>query len=67
MALDYKLPCEDAIYAGKKSPSSLEPLLEEIVWREERSKERGRWLEEKEREMEMVVNYGERERGLRAN
>ena len=33
----------------------------------ERSRERGRWLEEKEREMEMVVNYGERERGSRVN
>ena len=33
----------------------------------ERSRKRGRWLEEKEREMEMAANYGERERGSRVN
>ena len=33
----------------------------------ERSRERGRWFEEREREMEMVFNYGERKRGFRGN
>ena len=33
----------------------------------ERFRERGRWLEEKEREMEMVANYGESERVPWAN
>ena len=43
LALDHEPPCEDVIYIRRKSPSSLEPHLKEIVWREESDIGRGRW------------------------